>query len=76
LKASPYEKPAVAMLDSSLRLLGPGMSLAVLRPLFTIRGGEPLKQADSGDWELLEDGRQRSRREPWDLSTDGFLPKV
>jgi hypothetical protein len=57
--SSPYEDPAVAMLDGSLHRLRPGLRSAALRALLTTRGGERLELDNTGGWELLEDGRQR-----------------
>jgi hypothetical protein len=62
--SSPYDDPAVAMLDGRLHRLGGEMQAPVLRALLTIGGGEEIEPAESGGWELLQDGRQRARREP------------
>jgi len=62
--SSPYDDPAVVMLDGSLHRLRPELTPAVLRALFTIRGREALEPDGSGGWELLPAGRPRSRREP------------
>jgi hypothetical protein len=62
--SSRYDDPAVAMLSGCLYRLRPGLEPAVLRALMTIRGQEPLKSDAAGGWELLPDGRLRSRREP------------
>jgi hypothetical protein len=62
--SSRYQDSAVAMLDGSVTRLRPGLRPDVLRALFTIRGGERLEPGETGGWELLEDGRQRIRREP------------
>jgi hypothetical protein len=62
--SSPYEDPAVVLLDGRLHRLRPGLQPTALRALFTIRGSEPLELDGTGVFELLEDGRQRSRREP------------
>ena len=61
---SPYDDPAVVMLDGSVQRLRPSLEPAVLRALLTIHAGEPLKSDLSDGWELLSDGRVRSRREP------------
>ena len=62
--SSPYDDPAVVMLDGSLHRLRPALQQKALRALLTIRGGERLEPAGKGSWDLLEDGRLRSRREP------------
>ena len=62
--SSPYDDPAVVMLDGSLHRLRPRLQPAVLRALLTIRGAEALGSDGSGGWELLPDGRLRPRREP------------
>lgn len=62
--SSPYDDPAVVMLDGSLHRLRPSLSPPTLRALLTIRGQEALESDESGGWELLTDGRVRTRREP------------
>jgi hypothetical protein len=61
--SSPYNDPAVAMLDGSLRHLRTGLRPDVLRALLTARGGEPLAETEAGGWEFLPDGRDRPLRE-------------
>jgi hypothetical protein len=61
--SSPYESPAVVMLDGSVHRLRAELRPATLRALFTIRGGEHLTNDDAAGWDVIEDGRQRSRRE-------------
>lgn len=62
--SSPYDDPAVVMLDTSVRRLRVGLEPAVLRALLTTRGGEPVAETHPGGWELLPDGRQRPLRDP------------
>ncbi len=62
--SSPYDDPAVVMLDSGTYRLRRDLKPAVLRALLTIGGREELRESDSGGWDLLPDGRLRSRREP------------
>ncbi len=62
--SSPYNDPAVAMLDGSLRHIRTGLRPDVLRALLTIRGGEELTESSAGGWEFLPDGRQRPLRDP------------
>jgi hypothetical protein len=62
--SSQYVDPAVAMLDTSLYRLKPGIGADVLRALLTANGGEPLTRDDSGDWQWLADGRQRELAAP------------
>jgi hypothetical protein len=62
--SSPYDNPAVVMLDGSVHRLRVGISLAALRGLLTVRGGERPESDGSGGWELLPDGRLQSAREP------------
>lgn len=61
--SSPYDDPAVVMLDGSLHRLRPGLKPMALRALLTVHGREALESDGSGDWELLPDGRQRALRE-------------
>ena len=61
---SSYDDPAVVMVDGSVQRLRSSLEPAVLRALLTINAGEPLKSDLSDGWELLLDGRLRSRREP------------
>ena len=62
--SSPYDDPALVMLDGSLHRLRRGLRPSALRALLTIRGGEVLEFDGAGSWELLPDGRSRLRREP------------
>lgn len=61
--SSPYNDPAVALLDGSLRKVRTVLPPDVLRALLTVRGGEKLADTGAG-WELLPDGRQRPLRDP------------
>jgi hypothetical protein len=61
--SSPYDDPAVVMLDGSVHRLRPGLRPAVLHALLTIRGKEPGRSDMAGGRELLPDGRQRPRRD-------------
>ena len=60
--SSPYDSPAVVMLDGSLRRLRADLDPGVLRALLTIRGGERLRETSGGGWEFLPDGRDRPLR--------------
>ena len=63
--SSPYDSPAVVMLDNSLRRLEDELPSAVFRALLSVDGGEQLTSTD-GAWRLLLDGRKReeTEREP------------
>ena len=62
--SSPYKGPGVAMADGSVRSLGAGISPAALRALFTANGGEKLADGGRGEWQMIDDGRDRERKEP------------
>lgn len=61
--SSPFQVPGVAMLDTRIDSLRPGLTPATLRALLTIAGGERLVEGDARGWEVLGDGRDRPRRE-------------
>ena len=61
--SSPYDFPAVATVDGGLLRLSPSLDPNVLRAMFTINGGESLKQNEEGTWTLLADGRDRPLRD-------------
>jgi hypothetical protein len=54
-----YQDPAIVAADGSVRRLKRELRPETLRALLTIRGGERLKQNESGEWEGLQDGRDR-----------------
>ncbi len=62
--SSPYDAPAVVMIDSTVHRLNARITPATLRGLLTSRGGERMKSDGPGEWELLKDGRLRPRVEP------------
>lgn len=63
--SSRYVDPAVAMMDCAIRRLLPDMSRQTLRALLTANGGEKLSlDPNTGEWQLLEDGRKRPLAEP------------
>lgn len=62
--SSPYDEPAVVMVDGTLHRLRHDLKPETFRALLTARGGEQLAAAGKGSWNLLKDGRLRSRREP------------
>jgi hypothetical protein len=54
-----YQDPAIVTADGSVRLLKRELRPETLRALLTIRGGERLEENESGQWEWLQDGRDR-----------------
>ena len=62
--SSHYVDPAVAMLDTSLYRLKPGIQPETLRALLTAKGGESVSYDESGQWQWLPDGRERDLAEP------------
>ena len=62
--SSQYVDPAVAMLDTSLYRLKPGIQPEALRALLTAKGGESVSHDESGQWQWLPDGREREWAEP------------
>jgi hypothetical protein len=54
-----YQDPAIVTADGSVRRLKRELRPETLRALLTIRGGERLEQNESGQWEWLQDGRDR-----------------
>lgn len=58
-----YKQPAVVTADTSVRRLSKGMTPEALRAALTVAGGEKL--ADDGNgWTVIEDGRDRERKDP------------
>ena len=59
--SSRYKVPAVAMADSTIRTLQPGLDPYVLRAMLTADGGEKIADTPDG-WKIVEDGRDRELR--------------
>lgn len=58
-----YKDPAIVTANGSVLRLKPGLQPETLRALLTIRGGERLGQNESGQWEVIPDGRNRPPKE-------------
>lgn len=58
-----YQDPAIVAADGSVMRLKRELRPETLRALLTIRGGERLEQNESGQWEWLPDGRDRSPKD-------------
>ena len=59
--SSRYKVPAVAMADTTIRTLQPGLDPNVLRAMLTADGGEKIADTPDG-WKIVEDGRDRELR--------------
>jgi hypothetical protein len=58
-----YKQPAVVTADGAVRRLSKDMTPEALRAALTVAGGEKLAQEANG-WTVIEDGRDRERKEP------------
>ena len=58
-----YKCPAVVTADGGVLRLSKEMTPDALRAALTVNGGEKLA-LDSGGWTVIEDGRDRERKEP------------
>ena len=58
-----YKQPSVAVADTSVRMLSCTMSPDALRAALTVNGGEKITDGPDG-WTVIEDGRDRERKEP------------
>lgn len=58
-----YKGPAVVTADDSVLRLSKEMTPEALRAALTVNGGEKLAW-DDGGWTVIEDGRDRERKEP------------
>jgi hypothetical protein len=59
--SSRYRIPAVVMADDTVCSLSPTLAPATLRAMLTANGSEKLS-GGPGDWEVIDDGRQRELR--------------
>jgi hypothetical protein len=59
--STPYDMPAVVTVSKSVTRLQSTLKPETLRALLTIAGKEPLVR--DGGWDLIDDGRLRSRKE-------------
>ncbi len=58
-----YKQPAVVTADGGVLRLSKEMTPDALRAALTVNGGEKLA-LESGGWTVIEDGRDRERKEP------------
>lgn len=58
-----YKQPSVAVADGSVRMLSRKMTPDALRAALTVNGRENISDGPDG-WTVIEDGRDRERKEP------------
>ena len=59
-----HRDPAVVALDGGTKWLGQEITLATLRALLTIKGGEKIRELDSRNWRPLLESQQQQGQVP------------